>query len=180
MCLQQNDFFCHVSLLLGGTIVVNKLCFIVPLRLRHFYMWTLCKSVSNMCARMHKSAQMISRKQTTQLVTWYGKWVVSCCAADRLPHHLTSRHLLQLTRFIYLCIYSIRSGCSKHKITLLSFCHEHVPRLSITLHVNKASWPGLTSVYFGCSENLWKQFVPGIVELDTNESIKYVIYVWLI
>lgn len=106
MCLQQNDFFCHVSLLLGGTIVVNKLCFIVPLRLRHFYMWTLCKSVSNMCARMHKSAQMISRKQTTQLVTWYGKWVVSCCAADRLPHHLTSRHLLQLTRFIYLCIYS--------------------------------------------------------------------------
>lgn len=37
-------------------------------------------------------------------------------------------------------------------ITLLSFCHEHEPRLSITLHVSNASWRGFTSVYTGCSE----------------------------
>lgn len=38
-------------------------------------------------------------------------------------------------------------------ITLLSFCHEHEPRLSITLHMSNASSPGFTSVYFGCSAN---------------------------
>ncbi len=43
--------------------------------------------------------------------------------------------------------------------TLLSFCHEQVPRLSIILHVRRASWPGFTSVYFGCSANRWKHTV---------------------
>lgn len=39
---------------------------------------------------------------------------------------------------------------------LLSFCHEHVPLLSMTLQMSNASCFGLTSVYFGCSENLCK------------------------
>lgn len=54
---------------------------------------------------------------------------------------------------------------------LLSFCHEHVPLLSITLQTSSASWFGLTSVYFGCSENLCR---PSAAERNKRRNVKIV------
>lgn len=81
----------------------------------------------------------------------------------------STTHILGIAIKAYIClIFKIPRKWFKYEmfyyfvfisLTLLSFCHEHVPRLSITLHVNKASWPGFTSVYFGCSANLWKQLI---------------------
>lgn len=56
--------------------------------------------------------------------------------------------------------------------TLLSFCHEHEPRLSIILQVSSASSPGFTSVYFGCSTNFWS---PNDAENNEKKKTKIII-----
>lgn len=56
------------------------------------------------------------------------------------------------------CWYTYITEKFQLNLTLLSFCHEHVPRLSMILHVSNASSPGLTSVYLGWSANRCRPF----------------------
>lgn len=77
-----------------------------------------------------------------------------------------------LFRHIYIWDTSPRSWRQSIH-TLLSFCHEHDPRLSIILHVSSASSPGFTSVYFGCSTNFWS---PNEAEIETKIKRIIIIY----